>query len=323
MEKEILLSIENLHVHFRTSRGIVKALRGVNLQLQEGETLGLVGETGCGKSVTMRSIMRLIQSPPGDIVEGKIWFDGKNLLDVSESEMRKIRGKKIAMIFQDPATSLNPVFKVGYQIEEGILLHQGVDRYSANQRVLYLLDKVGMPAPERLAMQYPHELSGGMQQRVMIAMALACNPLLLIADEPTSSLDVTIQAQFLTLLKQLKREIISSIIYVSHDISVVADVCDQIGVMYLGTLVEKAEVKKILSKCLHPYTKGLFAALPELQSSVKELQALPGTVPSLIDPPVGCAFHPRCSERMEICHETIPGMLEVEERHYVACHLYH
>lgn len=319
----MLLSIENLRVHFKTSRGIVKVLRGVNLQLQEGETLGLVGETGCGKSVTMRSIMRLIQSPPGDIVEGRIWFDGKNLLDLSEHEMRKIRGKKIAMIFQDPTTSLNPVFRVGYQIVEGILLHQKVDRYSANQRALHLLDKVGMPAPERLAKQYPHELSGGMQQRVMIAIALACNPLLLIADEPTSSLDVTIQAQFLSLLKQLKREIISSIIYVSHDISVVADICDQMGVMYLGTLVEKAEVKKILSRCLHPYTRGLFAALPELQNSVKELQALPGTVPSLIDPPTGCAFHPRCSQRLKICDEVMPGISEVEEKHYVACHLYH
>jgi len=314
-----LVSIRGLKTYFYTYEGVVKALDGVDLDIYKGETLGLVGETGCGKSVTALSIMRLIPDPPGKIVTGEIQFNGENLLGKSDQEMRRIRGNRIAMIFQEPMTSLNPVLTVGDQIAEAIELHQGLSKKGALKKATSILGRVGMPDPEKVVRQYPHELSGGMRQRCMIAMALSCNPDLLIADEPTTALDVTIQAQVLDLMRRLKEEFGSSILFITHDLGVIADMCDRVAVMYAGHVVECADAVTIFRHGAHPYTRGLMNAIPRMVGGQKRLQIIPGMVPNLIHPPSGCRFHPRCAMAKEICGKERPPMVEVEKGHWLSC----
>ncbi|MCD6381148.1 MAG: ABC transporter ATP-binding protein, partial [Candidatus Odinarchaeota archaeon] len=369
---------------FYTYEGVVKALEGVNLELYKGKVLGLVGETGCGKSVTALSVMRLVPSPPGKIVGGKIIFDGRNLLELSEEEMRKIRGKEIAMVFQDPMTYLNPVFTIGDQIMEVILQHQDLRRdviemkidelreelkeyekklnegqlskdafemkrkeieeliskyeemkkdppefgredllKAAKKKAIETLRAVRMPHPEQVINQYPHELSGGMRQRAMIAMMLSCRPKVFISDESTTALDVTIQAQILRLIKELKEKLNMSVIFITHDLGIVAQMCDYVAVMYAGTVAEFTDVHTLFKKPLHPYTNGLLNAIPKLYVKEHRLETIPGNVPNLIDPPPGCRFHPRCPYAMEICRKVVPPLVEVEPGHKVACHLYY
>jgi oligopeptide/dipeptide ABC transporter ATP-binding protein len=316
---ELLVSVENLHVRFRTYAGQVHAVNGVNLDIRRGEIFGLVGETGCGKTVTGLSLLRLVPHP-GEIVAGRITFDGQDILSLSEQEMRDIRGARIAMIFQDPAASINPVFSVGEQIEMVIRQHQTVTRRVARQRTLEMLETVGLPDPPQIVKTYPHELSGGMQQRVMIALALASNASLLIADEPTTALDVTIQAQILTLLTQLKESRGLSILLVTHNMGVVAETCDRVAVLYVGHVVEKGRTRDIFKEMKHPYTQGLLAAIPRLGSHGKPLQAISGSVPSGLVIHPGCPFEPRCSFAMEVCRQTPPPLVSVGREHYVACH---
>jgi oligopeptide/dipeptide ABC transporter ATP-binding protein len=319
---EVLLSIRNLKTNFYTYTGVVKALDGVNLDIYKGETVGLVGETGSGKSVTALSIMKLIQSPPGKIDEGSIRFDGEDILKLADGEMREIRGNKISMIFQEPMTSFNPVFTIGDQIAEVFMIHQKLDKKVAWDRAIEMLKFTGIPAPERVAKSYPYEMSGGMLQRAMISMALACNPALLIADEPTTALDVTIQAQILELMKDLKKRTGASILMITHDLGVVAEICDRIGVMYAGNIVELGKVNTIFFNPLHPYTKGLIVSIPKIsQASTSRLDAIPGPIPSLIMPPPGCRFHPRCSMAKDICKKEKPPVYEVEDGHFVMCHM--
>jgi len=320
--QEILLDIKNLILNFYTNRGQITALDGIDLKLYKNESLGLVGETGCGKSITALSIMRLIPAPPGKIVQGEIFFDGKDLLKIPETEMRRVRGGKISMIFQEPSTSLNPVFKVGDQIIEAIQLHQKLGREKGKRKTVEMLEKVGMPDPKDIINRFPHELSGGMQQRIMIAMALSSNPKLLIADEPTTALDVTTQAQILDLIKELKKDIISSMLLITHDLGIVAEVCDRVAVMYTGNIIEHAELKTLFKSPLHPYTRGLLDAIPQMNAHKKELGFIPGTIPDLMKLPKGCKFNPRCPQQMEICLNKRPGLREVKEGHFVACHLY-
>jgi len=317
-----LLEIRNLTVKFFTYKSVVQAIRGLNLQIQKGETLGLVGESGCGKSVTAMSILRLIPIPPGNISSGEIWFEGENLLTKSEDEMRRIRGKTISMIFQDPMTSLNPVFSVGDQIETVIRIHQKVKRSKALDRAIEMFTMVGLSDPAALLKKYPHELSGGMSQRVMIAMALSCRPRLLIADEPTTALDVTIQAQILTLMKQLKEEVNTSILLITHDLGVVAKICQKVAVMYAGDIVEYGQLRHIYKNPKHPYTKGLLAATPKIGSNKKRLETIEGSVPDLADPPQGCLFYPRCPFRKKECTIEVSKNVEVEPDHFVSCNLY-
>jgi len=279
---EELLKVKDLKTYFYTYEGVVKALEGINLDIYKGESLGLVGETGCGKSVTALSIMRLIQWPPGKIIDGEIILDGKDLLKIPEEEMRKIRGSDISMIFQEPMSSLNPVFTIGSQISEAITLHQEVDKKEAEKRSLDMLDLVGMPDAEKVMKQYPHELSGGMQQRAMIAMALSCKPKLLIADEPTTALDVTVQAQILDLIQKVNKEIDSSMLLITHDLGVVAQVCSRVAVMYAGYIVEIGTAKQIFKNPYHPYTKGLMHAIPKIHVETKRLEVIRGVVPNLI-----------------------------------------
>ncbi|MCD1293852.1 peptide ABC transporter ATP-binding protein [Methanocella sp. CWC-04] len=320
---EVLLSIKDLKTNFYTYAGVVKALDGINLDIFKGETIGLVGETGCGKSVTALSIIKLIQSPPGRIDEGSILFEGKDILKLKDHELRSIRGNQISMIFQEPMNSFNPVFTIGDQIAEVIMLHQKLDKKAAHDKSIEMLKFTGIPAPERVAKSYPHELSGGMLQRAMISMALACNPKLLIADEPTTALDVTIQAQILELMKDLKKRTGASILMITHDLGVVADVCDRIGVMYAGCIVELGDVRTIFFNPLHPYTKGLIGSIPKISQNVaSRLDTIPGSVPNLITPPNGCRFHPRCSKAIDICRKEKPDVYEVEGGHFVMCHLY-
>jgi peptide/nickel transport system ATP-binding protein len=293
---DILLHVRGLKTYFHTEEGLVQAVDGVDLTLRRGETLGIVGESGSGKSVTSLSILRLI-APPGEIAEGEIIFDGENLLNLSEEEMRHIRGNRIAMIFQQPTTCLNPVFSIGDQITESLRLHLHLDGRNAFHRGIELLAMVGLPDPARRMRQYPHELSGGQCQRVMIAMALACNPELLIADEPTTALDVTIQAQILDLMRNLREQIQTSIILITHDMGVIAEMADNVAVMYAGQIVEYGDVKSLFSNPKHPYTKGLLASIPVLGEIKAELDAIPGTVPSLVNPPQGCRFADRCAYR--------------------------
>ncbi len=316
---ELLVSIENLHVRFRTYAGQVHAVNGVNLDIRRGEVFGLVGETGCGKTMTGLSLLRLVP-PPGEIVAGRITFDGQDILSLNDQEMRDIRGARIAMIFQDPAASLNPVFTVGEQIELVIRQHQPVTRRVARQRTLEMLEAVGLPDPTQIVRAYPHELSGGMQQRVMIALALASNASLLIADEPTTALDVTIQAQILTLLTQLKESRGISILLVTHNMGVVAETCDRVAVLYVGHVVEKGRTRDIFKEMKHPYTQGLLAAIPRPGSHGKSLQAISGAVPSGLVVFPGCSFEPRCSFSREVCRQTPPPLVSVGREHYVACH---
>jgi peptide/nickel transport system ATP-binding protein len=316
--KEIL-KIENLKTYFDTWAGIVKAVDGVNLDVREGETLGLVGESGSGKSVTALSILRIVPRP-GKIIDGKILFKGENLLEKTESGLQKVRGKEIGYIFQDPATSLNPVFSVANQLIEVIIRHQKVTKREALKKAIELLRLVEIPDPELKIWNYPHQLSGGMKQRIAIARALSCQPSLLLADEPTTNLDVTIQAQILRLMKSLKEKLSMSMILITHDMGVVAEVADRITVLYAGRVCETADTKTIFYNPLHPYTNALLTAVPSLALRKEKLEVIPGTIPNLVDPPSGCRFHPRCEYAQDVCTKKIPDLLEVESGHYVACH---
>jgi peptide/nickel transport system ATP-binding protein len=318
-----LLEVENLQVHFRTPAGINRAVDGVSFHVDEGETLAIVGESGCGKSVTSMSMMRLIPEPPGRIA-GSVRFAGRDLLQLSDRDMRAIRGNDISMIFQEPMTSLNPVLSVGRQIGETLRLHQGLDRQAAEARAVEMLALVGIPEPARRIHEYPHQLSGGMRQRVMIAMALACSPRLLIADEPTTALDVTIQAQILKLMLDLKRRVGAAIILITHDLGVVAEIAERVMVMYAGRKVEEAPVAELFRSPRHPYTQGLLGALPKLGSSLagetKRLAEIPGQVPDLRMHIEGCVFAGRCPLATDLCRQFAPGLEEKSARHIAACH---
>jgi oligopeptide/dipeptide ABC transporter ATP-binding protein len=316
-----LVEIRNLRTHFHTEDGVVPAVDGVNFYIKRGETLGVVGESGCGKSVTSLSIMRLIPSPPGKIVEGEILFEGEDLVKKSEAEMRKIRGNDISMIFQEPMTSLNPVYTIGDQIAEAIQLHQGLNYKEAIDKAIEMLRLVGIPLPERRVKEYPHQLSGGMRQRVMIAMALSCNPKLLIADEPTTALDVTIQAQILELMKKLKKELGMAIMLITHDLGVVAEMCERVIVMYGGKVVEEADVVSLFKNPLHPYTEGLLKSIPRMDEDVEKLHVIEGVVPNPLHLPQGCRFHPRCPYAVEKCTQSQPELEQVAPGRYVACFL--
>lgn len=323
MGEQPILEIKNLQTHFYTESGIVKAVDGISFTLHKGQTLGIVGESGSGKSITAMSIMQLIPTPPGRIVGGEILFKQNDLIKKTEKEMRKIRGNEIAMIFQDPMTSLNPVLKVGEQIAEAIILHQGLGKQKAWEKAIEMLERVGIPEPRLRADNYPHEFSGGMRQRAMIAMALSCNPELLIADEPTTALDVTIQAQILELMNQLKAEFNTAIIMITHDLGVVAELCNQVLVMYAGNPVEYTDIETIFANPKHPYTWGLLASLPKLDDNNEErLEPIEGSPPDLRNLPRGCNFAERCKKVQQICLEKKPQLKEVENGHLVACHLY-
>jgi peptide/nickel transport system ATP-binding protein/oligopeptide transport system ATP-binding protein len=291
----------------------------VSFEIQPGEILSLVGESGCGKSVTGLSILRLLPIPPGRIASGEILFDGKNLLQLEEKEMERVRGNEISMIFQEPMTSLNPVFTIGDQIVEAILLHQGLDKGEARKRTIEMLDRVKIPDPESRIDAYPHQLSGGMRQRAMIAMALSCQPKLLIADEPTTALDVTIQAQVLRLLKEIQREMGMAVMLITHDLGVVAEIADRVAVMYAGRIVEVASIEAIFGQMRHPYTKGLLHSIPQLQEKRTRLNAIPGQVPNPLNLPVGCKFHPRCYLMIEDCKKEEPPLIQVNGDHFSRC----
>ena len=378
--KKKILEVNQLRTYFYTEEGVVKAVDGISLDMYEDEVLGLVGETGCGKSVTALSIIRLVRAP-GEIIEGKVIFKNINLLDLKEEEMREYRGNDITMIFQDPLNSLNPVMSVGTQIYEVFKLHQKEEieeelekrkeiydqkkqklkdinekldhveelriskeekrelekekkllkkqlgkkpkfQQIVKEKAIEIIEKVQIPDAEGILERYPHELSGGMRQRVMIAMALSCNPALLIADEPTTALDVTIQAQILDLMKELKENFKTSILMITHDLGIIAEMCDRVAVMYSGNIVEYATAKNLFKNPRHPYTKGLISAIPTLDKRQKELNTIRGTVPNLIYPPKGCRFHPRCDYRLEICDKVKPPLTKIDDRYFVACHLY-
>ncbi|HWD57534.1 MAG TPA: ABC transporter ATP-binding protein [Stellaceae bacterium] len=318
-----LLEIDDLRTWFFTRDGVVRAVDGVSLSVLPGETLAIVGESGCGKSVTALSVLRLVAAPPGRIVSGTVRFAGRDLLALSEAEMRKVRGNEISMIFQEPMTSLNPVMTIGRQIAETLILHRGLDPRAARQQAVAMLRLVHIPEAERRVGQYPHQLSGGMRQRVMIAMALACNPKLLIADEPTTALDVTIQAQILDLLRELKQQIDAAIVMITHDLGVVAEMAQRVVVMYAGKKVEEAAVKPLFRRPLHPYTKGLLGSMPRLGGAKDgdrpRLAEIAGTVPSLREPISGCAFAERCFLATDICRREPPPFEEKEPGHFAAC----
>jgi len=317
-----LLSIKNLKTHFYSAGKTVRALDGVSFNIEEGGAFGLVGETGCGKSVTALSILRLIPSPPGKIVGGEIHFKGRNLLNLSEDEIRSIRGKEISMIFQEPMTCLNPVFRIGDQMAEVVMLHQGLQWARAIENAVRMLERVHIPDAPHVARQFPHQLSGGMRQRVMIAMELSCHPSLLIADEPTTALDVTIQAQILQLIREMKKEFHTSILLITHDLGVVAELCDRVAVMYAGSIVEEARVEEIFADAKHPYTRGLWEAIPLVDQEKETLAVIPGTVPDLSHLPKGCKFHPRCTFRFAPCDQTPPPLFQLSPGHLVSCFLY-
>jgi len=317
-----LLEVDGLKTHFFTRDGVVRAVDGVSFSIRPGETLALVGESGCGKSVTSLSIMRLIASPPGRVVGGSIRFDGRDLLGLSEPAMRKVRGNEISMIFQEPMTSLNPVLTIGHQISESLVLHRGMTRADAMARAIELLRLVKIPEPARRAAEYPHQMSGGMRQRVMIAMALACDPKLLIADEPTTALDVTIQAQILDLMRELQAKTGTAILLITHDLGVVAEMAQRVVVMYAGRKVEEAPVGELFAHPRHPYTRGLMNSMPRLGASHgarQRLQEIPGMVPSLREPLAGCAFAARCNYAVEACRTGVPTFDPKAPGHAVAC----
>ncbi|WP_404346877.1 ABC transporter ATP-binding protein [Sutcliffiella horikoshii] len=319
MEK--VLEVKDLHVSFTTYGGEVKAVRGVSFDLHKGETLAIVGESGCGKSVTSQSIMRLIPQPPGRITQGSVLFKGKDLTKVSEPEMRKIRGADISMIFQDPMTALNPTLTVGDQIMEGIIQHKKVSKAEAKKQAVDMLNLVGIPSPTERLKQYPHQFSGGMRQRIVIAMALVCQPEVLIADEPTTALDVTIQAQILNLFKDIQKKTGVSIIIITHDLGVVAQVADRVAVMYAGKIVESGNRREIFYRGEHPYTKGLLNSVPRLDLEDEELVPIIGSPPDLFSPPTGCAFAARCEYAMEVCERVYPMKTHLSEEHHVDCWL--
>ncbi|MFQ6617391.1 MAG: ABC transporter ATP-binding protein [Fidelibacterota bacterium] len=314
-----LLQVRNLSTHFFTAEAISRAVDGISFHIYDGETLGLVGESGCGKSVSCLSIMRLIPQPPGRIVGGEILFRGVDLLKIKEDEMRKIRGNEISMIFQEPMTSLNPVFTCGDQIQEAIELHQKLKKKEAREKTIEMLKLVKIPGPEQRYREYPHQLSGGMRQRVMIAMALSCSPSLLIADEPTTALDVTVQAQILDLIGDLQKRFNMAVIIITHDFGVIAEIADRVEVMYAGKIVESASVSEIFNDPLHPYTLGLLNSIPKLAEKVKRLPVIEGNVPNPAEYPSGCRFHPRCYMRIRECSEVEPPFEEKAENHFVRC----
>jgi len=317
-----ILRIRNLKTEFHTPEGVVRAVDGVDLTVREGTVLGLVGESGSGKTVTILSLLRLIPRPPGRIASGQVLFHDIDLLTLEENEMRRIRGKRIAMIFQEPMTSLNPVFTIGTQISEMLLLHQGMTRLAALQRTIELLELVGIPSADKRVKEYPHQLSGGMRQRVMIAMAISCNPELILADEPTTALDVTIQAQILVLLEKLRENLGMAMILVSHDLGVIAQVAHEVAIMYAGRIVETAKTGELFEHPLHPYTQGLMASLPHFDLTGKRqqrLMAIPGTVPKLSDLPSGCKFTPRCGFAIPHCTQEEPPLKELRPGHQVRC----
>lgn len=316
-----ILEIKNMHTWFHMDSGIVKSVDGVDIELKEGSTLGIVGESGSGKSVTALSVMGLLMGTTGKIEEGEILLDGKDIVHIGNEERRKLRGSKISMIFQEPMTSLNPVMKIGDQIMEAILMHQKVSKKEAEEKAIEMLRMTGLPRVEKMMKEYPFQLSGGQRQRVMIAMALVCKPEILIADEPTTALDVTIQAQILDLMNQLKKETGTSILFITHDLGVVAEVCDDVAVMYCGRVVERGDVKTIFANPSHPYTKGLLGSIPRLGDAGKELKSIPGNVPNPKYMPKGCKFEPRCPYASEKCREEEPGFFQIEEGHISRCWL--
>ena len=325
MAAQTILQIEDLQTHFFTAVGTVRAVDGVSYALKAGETLGVVGESGCGKSVTALSILRLVANPPGRIIGGAVRFEGRNLLEISEPEMERIRGNEISMIFQEPMTSLNPLYTVGKQIAEAVALHQGLNKRDAWDRAVEMLKRVSIPEPERRAHAYPHQLSGGMRQRVMIAMALSCNPKVLIADEPTTALDVTIQAQILDLMRELQETFGTAIILITHDMGVVAENADRVVVMYAGRKVEETDAARLFDNPGHPYTRGLLASIPHLDTAAQSdarrarLNEIKGMVPSLFNLPQGCSFAPRCGLASDRCREVRPPLEEQRPGHWIAC----
>ena len=320
--KKNLVQIKNLKTYFYTEDGIVKAVDDVSFNIKEGEIIGVVGESGCGKSVTAMSIMKLIPSPPGKIVGGEILFEDKKILELSDEEMRGIRGNDIAVIFQEPMTSLNPIFTIGYQIEEVIILHQKLNKVEARKKSIEMLKLVGVPRAEEIVECYPHELSGGMRQRAMIAMAVSCNPKLLIADEPTTALDVTIQAQILDIMKDLKKKLKTSIMLITHDLGVIAEMAEYVVVMYAGKVIEEAPVIEIFKNPMHPYTEGLMKSKPSLDKDAERLYSIPGQVPNPINMPEECYFCARCPKAIDICKKQQPPIREITPGHKVACFLY-
>ncbi|MEH6936557.1 ABC transporter ATP-binding protein [Bacillus sp. JJ664] len=322
LKTETIVSVENLKTYFYTEDGVVPAIDGVSFEIRKGETLAIVGESGSGKSVTSLSIMGLIPSPPGRIEAGDIHFHNESLLDKTEKEMRQIRGNQISMIFQEPMTSLNPVYKIGDQIMESIILHQKLSKNEAKKEVIRLLNLVGIPEAERRLNQYPHELSGGMRQRVMIAIALACNPEVLIADEPTTALDVTIQNQILALMKKLKKETNMSIMLITHDLGVVAEMADRVVVMYSGQVVEQGDIFTIFENPKHPYTEGLLRSMPSVEKRIGKLYAIDGVVPNPLNLPRGCRFAPRCEYATALCHEEMPEIQSISDDEVVRCWKY-
>jgi peptide/nickel transport system ATP-binding protein/oligopeptide transport system ATP-binding protein len=322
-ENKELLEVKNLGITFFTDKGALPAVQEVSFKISQGETLGVVGESGCGKSMTALSLMQLIPSPPGKITAGEIIYKGEDLLKKSTDEIQGIRGKEISMIFQEPMTSLNPVITVGKQIMEAILIHENVSKKEAADRALEMIKLVGIPMPEKVFASYPHELSGGMRQRIMIAMALSCQPSLLICDEPTTALDVTIQAQILKLINKMKYEMNSSVLLITHDMGVISEMADNVIVMYAGKIVEYTNVEDLFKNPLHPYTVGLMSSIPDIDAEDEgELNVIPGSVPMLNELPEGCFFAPRCKYAKPICHKKCPSMINMGEKHQVRCFKY-
>lgn len=319
---EPVLQLDDLTVRFQLKRGQLTAIDGVTLTVHRGETFGLVGESGSGKTVTARSVMRLVPMPPGEYARGRVLFEGENILEKSAQEMRALRGKKIAMVFQEPMSALNPVFTVGSQIADALRTNLDMTKKEARARVIELLQLVGIPSPASRADNYVHEFSGGMRQRVMLAMALCCNPTFLIADEPTTALDVTIQATILELIRSMIERLHMSLIFITHNLGVVAHTCDTIGVMYASHLVELGAKNEVFAKPLHPYTVGLLNSIPRLDTRRKLLTPIKGSVCNMLNPPTGCKFHPRCEHAMDICTQEIPPLKELAPGHFVACHLH-
>jgi len=320
--RNILLKVDDLKVSFKTMQGLVTAVDGVSFTVDRGVNLGIVGESGCGKSVTALSLMGLISSPPGSVEAKTLNFAGRDLQQLTAAEYRKIRGKEMGMVFQEPMTSLNPVFTIGNQVAEAVLTHMKISRLQAREMTMAMLERVGIPEPEKRINDYPHQLSGGLRQRVMIAMALICKPKLLLADEPTTALDVTIQAQVLDLMRELREDLGMSMIMITHDLGVVAEVAEQVVIMYAGMVVESATVNDIFKQPLHPYTQGLLHSIPRLDQDVSRLDAIPGMVPDMLHVPPGCRFADRCRQAIDICHCQCPESVEPKAEHQVRCWLY-
>jgi len=319
----LLLEVANLKTSFFTDEGVAQSVDGVSFSVDRGEILGIIGESGCGKSVSALSVLQLIASPPGKILGGTILFEGEDLLKKNSSAMRKIRGNDIAMIFQEPMTSLNPVYTIGNQISENIISHQNLGRRAARKQAIAMLERVGIPSPEKRIDEYPHQLSGGMRQRAMIAMALSCHPKLLIADEPTTALDVTIQAQILEIIKKLRQESDMAVIMITHDLGVIAELADKVAVFYAGKVVETADVRSIFRDPQHPYTQALYNSIPKLADSrMQRLEVIPGAVPNPLNFPPGCRFHPRCKHAIDLCRQKEPQLEEVSGNHSVRCFIH-